>query len=128
REEALSDFHKFRDAGVQASMSASIAMLTGDPWFLMRVRLASDGRANSGTYSSTDFDRELQRMGREIDPTARRDTWRRLQAILAKDVPHLLLVYLPNVVVTRRGHVANLTPDPNNQYFIDIRLTKGHLP
>jgi peptide/nickel transport system substrate-binding protein len=123
REEPLAEFHKVRDTGVAASMSASIAMLTGDPWFLMRVRLVSDARANPGTYTSSRFDRELSTMASTIDPTQRRESWRRLQGILAYDAPRLLLVFLPNIVVTRRGRIAKVPADPNNQYFIDTRLS-----
>jgi peptide/nickel transport system substrate-binding protein len=123
REEPLAEFHKARDTGVAASMSASIAMLTGDPWFLMRVRLGSDARANPGTYSSGRFDRELSSMARTVDPGERRASWQRLQAILAKDAPRLLLVFLPNIVITRGGRIANLPADPNNQYFIDTRVS-----
>jgi peptide/nickel transport system substrate-binding protein len=124
QQEELSEFHRqTRDGTFAASMSASIALLTGDPWFLMRVRLASDGRANPGSYASARFDSELEVMGRAIDPAERRASWRRLQSILAKDVPRILLVFLPNIVVTRRGRLQNLVPHPNNEYFIDSRLS-----
>src|SRR5262249_21724818 len=55
--EDLDEFHRQTRAGTfSASMAASIALLTGDPWFLMRVRLASDGRANPGSYANPTLD------------------------------------------------------------------------
>src|SRR4029077_20514314 len=56
--EDMSEFHRKTGAReFSAAMAASITLLTGDPWFLMRVRLASDGRANPGTHASERFDR-----------------------------------------------------------------------
>jgi peptide/nickel transport system substrate-binding protein len=122
--EELPEFHRqIHAGGFSASMAASIALLTGDPWFLMRVRMASDGRANPGSYANPEFDRELENMRHTIDAAARQASWRRLQAILKVDAPRVLLVFLPNIVVASAGRLQGLTRDPNNEYFIDGRMT-----
>jgi ABC-type transport system substrate-binding protein len=112
-----------KDGAYTSALRTSYAHLTGDPFFWLKLWLASGGRVNQGpTYRNPDFDIALERYGRALSFEHRHARWQDIEAILRTDVPHIFLVWAPLIVVARANRVRNLHLDPNNEYFIDGRM------
>jgi peptide/nickel transport system substrate-binding protein len=112
-----------KDGAYTSALRTSYAQLSGDPYFWLKLWLASGGRVNQGpTYRNPRFDDALDQYCRAVDAAGRRDRWRAIEMILKADVPHIFLVWAPLIVVARANRVRGVDLDPNNEYFVD-----GHL-
>jgi peptide/nickel transport system substrate-binding protein len=108
-----------KDGAYAAAIRTSYAHLTGDPYFWLRLWLASGGRVNPGpSYFNPEFDRALDEYRCEIAADQRQARWRAIESILAVDVPHIYLAWAPLILVARQGVVGGFKVDPNNEYFI----------
>jgi peptide/nickel transport system substrate-binding protein len=113
-----------KDGAYTSALRTSYAQLTGDPFFWLRLWLASGGRVNQGpTYCNPRFDVALDQYSRAIGSENRRERWQEIEAILKADVPHIFLVWAPLIVVARANRLRGLELDPNNEYFIDGSLS-----
>jgi peptide/nickel transport system substrate-binding protein len=113
-----------KDGAYTSALRTSYAQLTGDPFFWLKLWLASGGRINQGpTYCNPLFDVALEQYGRAIGAASRHEHWQEIEAILKADVPHIFLVWAPLIVVARANRLRGFVPDPNNEYFIDGNLT-----
>jgi ABC-type transport system substrate-binding protein len=106
-----------------SALRTSYAQLSGDPYFWLKLWLASGGRVNQGpTYCNPRFDDALDHYSRAIDAGSRRERWQEIEAIMQADVPHIFLVWAPLIVVARANRVRGIDLDPNNEYFVDGSL------
>jgi peptide/nickel transport system substrate-binding protein len=113
-----------KDGAYTSALRTSYAQLTGDPFFWLKLWLASGGRVNQGpTYRNPHFDVALDRYSRAIGSAHRQERWQEIEAILKADVPHIFLVWAPLIVVARANRLRGLELDPNNEYFIDGGLS-----
>ena len=112
-----------KDGAYTSALRTSYAQLTGDPFFWLKLWLASGGRVNQGpTYRNPDFDIALDHYRRALSFESRHARWQGIETILRADVPHIFLVWSPLIVVARANRVRGLQLDPNNEYFIDGRM------
>jgi peptide/nickel transport system substrate-binding protein len=117
-----------KEGAYNAALRTSYSQLTGDPYFWLKLWLSRGGRANPGpSYVNPELDQMLEDYRAETDATQRRVFRRQLDTLLATDVPHVLLVFMPLILVARRGLLRALVNDPNNEYFIgsSLRVTRG---
>jgi peptide/nickel transport system substrate-binding protein len=112
-----------KDGAYTAALRTSYSQLTGDPEFWLRLWLAHGGRANPGpSYANPDLDQLLGDYRRETDSARRRAYRHQLYALLAADLPHIFLLFVPLILVGRHGLLRSLIPDPNNEYFVGSAL------
>ena len=112
-----------KDDAYMSALRTSYAQLSGDPYFWLKLWLASGGRVNQGpTYCNPRFDDALDRYSRAVDAGSRRERWQEIETILQADVPHIFLVWAPLIVVARANRVRGIDLDPNNEYFVDGSL------
>ena len=71
--------------------------------------------ANRGRYRNPEVDRLLDEGRRTLDPAARADIYRRVQAIVARDLPYLSLWHYTNVVVMS-ADLTGFTPYPDGSW------------
>src|SRR5262249_51239205 len=85
-----------KEGAYNAALRTSYSQLTGDPYFWLKLWLSSGGRANPGpSYVNPELDQMLEDYRAETDATQRRVFRRQLDTLLATDVPHVLLVFMP---------------------------------
>jgi hypothetical protein len=58
----------------------------------------------------------------EADSTKREALSRQVQVLVQADVPFAFLLVEPFVFALRKGRVTNVTPHPNDTYFMDDRI------
>jgi peptide/nickel transport system substrate-binding protein len=110
-----------KDGAYVAALRTGYSQLTGDPYFWLKLWLSKDGRANPGpSYANPDLDRLLVDYGRETQGPPREEFRNRVDTLLTTDVPHVLLMFMPLILVARKGILpADFVGDPNSEYFVD---------
>jgi peptide/nickel transport system substrate-binding protein len=74
--------------------------------------------ANRGYYSNPKVDALIDQGRREVDTSARKETYATLQEILAEDLPYIDLWYLDNILVhNKRVHNLELNPAGNYDFL-----------
>jgi ABC-type transport system substrate-binding protein len=108
-----------KDGAYTAALRTGYSQLAGDAYFWLKLWLSRDGRANPGpSYINPDLDALLDSYQCEIQPVRRQACRRQIDTLLATEVPHVFLLFVPLILVARKGMLANLERDPNNEYFI----------
>lgn len=82
------------------------------------------GGANRGRYRNPEVDQLLDEGRATLNFERRRDLYRRVQRIVARDLPYLSLWHYTNVVVMSRG-LSGFTPHPDGSWYSlkDLRRT-----
>jgi peptide/nickel transport system substrate-binding protein len=108
-----------KDGTYTAALRTGYSQLTGDAYFWLKLWLSRDGRANPGpSYVNPNLDSLLEEYRCETQPLRRQAYWRQIDALLATEVPHVFLLFVPLILVGRPSMLRNLVGDPNNEYFI----------
>jgi peptide/nickel transport system substrate-binding protein len=78
---------------------------------------------NRGGYSNPEVDALIETGRRTLDVEARSEIYRRIQRILAEEVPYVSLWHEDNFVITNRGVVGyEMTPNARFRYLTRTRL------
>jgi len=79
--------------------------------------LIGRGKTNHSGYHSPEFDRVVTQADAELDPDKRRPLVHRAQEILARDVPHITLYHVRDVLAHNKERFTNTVPSPTGGYF-----------
>jgi peptide/nickel transport system substrate-binding protein len=78
--------------------------------------------ANRGFYSNPEVDRLIESARAETDEEKRRDAYRKIQQIAARDLPYVSLWYTDNVAVyNARLSGMKLYPAGEYDFLLDLR-------
>jgi peptide/nickel transport system substrate-binding protein len=78
---------------------------------------------NRGHYSNPAVDQLIEFARQEVDMDRRRDAYRKIQQILADELPYISLFYMDNVCVyTKRIEGIRLDPEEHFDFLADIRI------
>ena len=93
--------------------------------YLFDSRRVPPQGANRGYYSDPEVDRLIAQGVSETDQRQRRQTYARLQQILARDLPYINLWYFDNVMVhSRRVSNIHISPPGNYDFLNTVELAR----
>ncbi len=98
---------------------------TLDPIDILPPKLGSDGPGNFSGYRNPEVDRLLDEAERAVEPAARAEAYRRVQAIIFEDAP-MIFGFAADEFHGLRERVLNFTPSPTGLFpFADILIGPG---